>query len=66
MEKRKVALRKKPSSGPNPEKIRRGVAEVKKRIEEAKHGRFVFLLVGITGVGKSSTINSLFGEPSLK
>jgi predicted GTPase len=62
MEKTKIASRKKRSSGPHPETVRRGVAEVETRIEEGKLGRFVFLLVGITGVGKSRTINSLFGE----
>jgi hypothetical protein len=37
-------------------------AAFKERFEAAKNGRFVFLLVGITGAGKSSTVNSLLNK----
>ncbi|WP_189525311.1 GTPase [Nostoc sp. 'Peltigera membranacea cyanobiont' 232] len=37
------------------------VDELRQRLEQAKGKTFTFLLIGKTGVGKSSTINSLMG-----
>ena len=39
------------------------LSEIKQNFEKAKSGTFSFLLTGRVGVGKSSTINSLIGQP---
>ena len=41
------------------EEVRRAMEDLQKRLRQAKGKSFTFLLVGKTGVGKSSTINSL-------
>ena len=43
------------------EEVKAVVEELQKRLEQAKGKTFTFLLIGRTGVGKSSTINSLIG-----
>jgi GTP-binding protein EngB required for normal cell division len=44
-----------------PEEVKAVIEELRQRLERAKGKTFTFLLIGKTGVGKSSTINSLMG-----
>lgn len=44
---------------PISEKVEKAMEELRKRLEKAKGKTFTFLLVGKSGAGKSSTINSL-------
>lgn len=44
-----------------PEEVKAMIEELRQRLERAKGKTFTFLLIGKTGVGKSSTINSLMG-----
>jgi len=43
------------------EEVKAVVEELKERLNKAKGKTFTFLLIGRTGVGKSSTLNSLMG-----
>jgi GTP1/Obg family GTP-binding protein len=43
------------------EEVKAVVEELKERLNKAKGKTFTFLLIGTTGVGKSSTLNSLMG-----
>lgn len=44
-----------------PEEVKAMIEELRHRLERAKGKTFTFLLIGKTGVGKSSTVNSLMG-----
>jgi actin-like ATPase involved in cell morphogenesis len=44
-----------------PPELKAELDVIRKKIAEARARRFTFMLVGRTGVGKSSTLNSLFG-----
>lgn len=44
-----------------PPQLKSELDVVRRKIAEARARRFAFMLVGRTGVGKSSTLNSLFG-----
>jgi GTPase SAR1 family protein len=55
-----------PTQERSEQQVDRIVEELKRKLLEGKKRKLVFLLVGRTGVGKSSTVNSLMGETVAK